>query len=431
VIRERRIRLLGAYFMQIEATGATDVGRKRPGNEDSFLIDESIGLYVVCDGMGGHAAGEVASQRSIEFVADYIRGRKHVIERAHDAPGGYYRVVEMVESAIQFASARLYELACSDSDCRGMGTTMTLLLVVDAKAIMGHVGDSRLYVVRGDEVHQLSTDHTLGNEVRATGGLSEDSIKASHYDHILTRVIGSQKSLQVETLLFDLFDKDICLLCSDGLSNYFGDTDQLKSQIASSDVHATVDSFIDFANQQGGADNITVVALSARSSSNSSAKADSVQRRMTALKKSFLGQGMSESRVIRLLNVSSVVSISSGQTIVIAGQRDTGLYIVLQGSVSLERPDGHCTELGQSDCFGQTSLAGAGRSPVTATVREDAELLYLSRKRFDKLASRIPKLGRQLFKNLADELCRTCSLGSSDSSDWLGDTVDFPSDGPG
>lgn len=134
--------------MKLTVAGKTDRGRRRDQNEDAYLVDESAGLYAVCDGMGGHAAGEVASSKSLEYLTSFLEEHRATMASAHESPGGHYQIVELVESAIQNTCKRIHELACSDPDYRGMGTTMTVLVVVGSKAIMGHVGDSRLYVVR-------------------------------------------------------------------------------------------------------------------------------------------------------------------------------------------------------------------------------------------------------------------------------------------
>ena len=410
--------------MKIESSGATHVGRKREGNEDSFLIDESVGLYIVCDGMGGHAAGEVASRRSIAYAAKYIRDRSRVIENAGSVPGGYSRVVQLVEDAVQFASANIYQTACSDETCRGMGSTMTMLVIVDNKAILGHVGDSRLYVLRGGIVHQLSTDHTLGNELATLGTFSAEGKDANRYSHILTRVIGSQELVQVETLLFDLFPDDLCLLCSDGLSNYLSDPSLVNTIVEGRDVKSSATALLDFANGEGGSDNITTIVLRAMSDVQVCAEVAFVKRRLKALSSSFLGKRMSASRVMRLLNASAVVIGSAGQTITSVGDQNSGVYFVVHGRMSVAPPERPRIEIEANGWFGQTALAGSGTSSVSAKVIEDVELLYISRKRFSDLARRIPKLGRLIYRNLADELCRNLlALQDDDTSDtWLLET---------
>lgn len=416
--------------MNIQSAAATDIGRRRTGNEDAYFIDEALGLYIVCDGMGGHAAGEIASQRSIRFATQYMREHKAVLENASASPGGYFRVVDVVEKAIRHACARLHALACSDSAYHGMGTTMSLLLVMDGKAIMGHVGDSRLYVLRGGQVHQLSTDHTLANELFVAGALSAEEVANGDYNHVLTRSIGTQEAVEVETLLFDLLPNDVCLLCSDGLSNYFADNKQIVECIDTASVEQSARSLVAFANAEGGSDNITAIVVKIPGDAVEDDEAEKVQRQLAALRSNFLCRDLSEGRVMRLLNVSSVVVCPSGQNLVSRGDPDSGLYIVLQGLLSVQMANGTTNQLTKHDFFGHSSLVGDGTALASADVVQDAELLHIPRKEFQRLTQRLPKLGRRLLSSVADELCQNLQeawaktdIDLSDTGEWEPDEL--------
>src|SRR5262249_4804952 len=149
--------------MHITASGQTDVGRQRDHNEDACLIDSDLGLYVVCDGMGGHAAGEVASQETMRLVQEFIRDRQPILIEYSKAPTSEQRlhVVHMVEEAIQEACACVYALAQRDSAKRGMGTTIAMLLAIGEAVVIAHVGDSRVYLIRDQQAYQLTADHSL------------------------------------------------------------------------------------------------------------------------------------------------------------------------------------------------------------------------------------------------------------------------------
>ena len=316
--------------MKIHAFGASDCGQCRESNEDHYLIDESLGLYVICDGMGGHAAGEVAAERSVSLATEYIRNHRDVLENAGDSPDGYFRVLELAEDATQEASQRLYELACSNSAFAGMGTTMTMLLVVNNKAIMAHVGDSRLYMLRRGELHQLSSDHTLANELLQMGGLTPEEAASSRYNHVLTRTIGQQELVQVESLLFDLFPGDTCLLCSDGLSNYFDDPAVLRDPLKEDDLGAVPARLVNFANSRGGDDNISLIVLRAKSDLGDANAADT-QHQLDTLKSTFLCRNLPVSRLMRVLNIASITECAAGRQLLSVGQACDGLYIVLNG----------------------------------------------------------------------------------------------------
>lgn len=251
----------GKITLRVQAYAASDTGLHRESNEDSYIVDDELKLYAVTDGMGGHAAGEVAAEKALGFAADYIRERRAMLRNANEAPDGHFRILQAVEDALEEASLQLYSLGGSDPELAGMGTTMTMLLVVGNKGIMSHVGDSRLYLLRDNKLHLLSSDHTLANEMLQVGGMTSEEANKSRYAHILTRSIGQQEAVQVESLLFDLFPGDVCLLCSDGLSRYMESPDQVTRLLREERLDSVPQKLIEFANLRGGVDNITAVVL--------------------------------------------------------------------------------------------------------------------------------------------------------------------------
>lgn len=413
--------------MKIHAFAASDRGQRRETNEDHYLVDESLGLYVVCDGMGGHAAGEVAAERSVAFAAEFIRERRDVLQTASRSPGGYFRVLELAEAATEEASRRLYDLACSESRCAGMGTTMTMLLIVDNKAVMAHVGDSRLYMLRRGELHQLSSDHTLANEWLRVGGAAHEEALASKYSHVLTRTIGQQELVQVESLLFDLFPGDTCLLCSDGLSNYFDDRDILTDYLASGDLSAMPARLVEFANSRGGADNITLIALRAAANSKSADAAD-IQHRIDVLKSTFLCHGLSVSRLMRVLNIASIIECAAGQRLLSIGQKCDGLYVVLDGRLSVEDDPVLSSDVLPGDCIAESALLQTGTIHASVVADAPSRLLFISGSQFGKLTRRQPKLGNALLRNLGHRLSERLDQIRSSDTIRLGDTATWERD---
>ena len=216
-----------------EAYGLTDVGRKRQHNEDAFAVDPDLGLFVVADGMGGHAAGEVASQRAVEVVRQQLSTDRQVLEDLAQASTSEARAAAaaLVETAIQRACAEVYRLAAADPTKRGMGTTFVCLVLAGTKAIVGHVGDSRVYLLRGGQAHRLTEDHTLIAAQLKAGTLTREQAQASQLRNVITRAVGIQESVQVDTLMVDLLPRDLFLLCSDGLHGYLPD-EELPGVIA-------------------------------------------------------------------------------------------------------------------------------------------------------------------------------------------------------
>ncbi|HEX9507703.1 MAG TPA: Stp1/IreP family PP2C-type Ser/Thr phosphatase, partial [Myxococcales bacterium] len=246
-----------------EAFGLTDVGKKRPHNEDALLVDPELGLYAVADGMGGHAAGEIASKRATEVLRQHILSNRSVLEALVDNPAQEPKqaVVSLVEEAIQRACSDIYRLASADPSKRGMGTTLVCLLVVGTKGVIGHVGDSRIYLLRAGKCHRLTEDHTLVAAQVKAGTLTKEQAAASQFRNVITRAVGIQESVQVDTLTLDLLPEDSFLLCSDGLHGYLeeDELEQIVSDHPSSELPQTL---VALANQRGGRDNITALVVS-------------------------------------------------------------------------------------------------------------------------------------------------------------------------
>src|SRR4051812_24582207 len=209
----------------IKSWARTDVGHKRKHNEDSYLVDEALGLYAVADGMGGHAAGEVASAQAVKSIREALAEGKPVLEAFAKSPTVESReqIASLMERAIHKACADIYAIAGSDMGKRGMGTTVVALLAAGKKAVVGHVGDSRVYLYRNGRAHQLTEDHTIIQEQLKRGLITRDQVATADNKNVITRAVGIQPSVAVDTLVTDLLPGDLFVLCSDGLHGYLAD----------------------------------------------------------------------------------------------------------------------------------------------------------------------------------------------------------------
>jgi protein phosphatase len=225
---------------------ASDTGRKRRHNEDSYVVAPP--LFAVADGMGGAQAGEVASKLAAAALEESDPG----------SLSGPDRLV----SLIQEANRRVYERASSDPSTSGMGTTMTVALVEGQNVTIGHVGDSRAYMVRGKQLEQLTEDHSLVNELLKSGKLSREEAEVHPQRSVITRAVGTDPDVDVDAFVVDATAGDIFLLCSDGLTDMVGDDDILDVVAKSpDDLDRVTKSLVSAANRSGGEDNITVIAF--------------------------------------------------------------------------------------------------------------------------------------------------------------------------
>lgn len=254
--------------MKIQVAAKSDSGLIRENNEDCFYADSSIGLFVVCDGMGGHVAGEVASHKAIEFAVQYL----HAEATSRDMP-----IVsdinfrdswnQLVDDTVAHACEQLITFAKLSPELDGMATTMTLLLIVEDVAFVGHIGDSRLYLKHADITKQLTIDHTLLQEFISENPnwimLNSDVNTIRGFEHILTRCIGRQTDVEVDSFNFQLVDEDVLLLCTNGLSRYFSSEHEIAGFLDMEEPDVCVENLIEFANNSGGRDNITAIVIRA------------------------------------------------------------------------------------------------------------------------------------------------------------------------
>lgn len=257
--------------LRIHGAGVSDVGRKRRSNEDSYSTSDDLRLYVVADGMGGHAAGEVASRLAVESIGRHIAAAHPDLPPTVPSEGSTASLEDpalpvparRVINAIRLANQEIARSVRRDQSMRGMGTTVVLVYVQGKRAYIGSVGDSRAYLVRDGELRQLTDDHTFVNEQVRAGTLTPQEARRHPARNILTRAVGSQDDIEADVIQEDLRPGDQILLCSDGLTTMVEDDEILDRLQRAGDPEAVCQSLIDLANERGGDDNITAVLIQA------------------------------------------------------------------------------------------------------------------------------------------------------------------------
>jgi serine/threonine protein phosphatase PrpC len=252
----------GSLPIRRRSFGMSDIGRRRKTNEDAFFIDDEIGLYVVADGMGGHAAGEVASHEAVDALFGMVKRGLRDFGEPLAGPLSEERAraaCRLMEASVQGATYMVYSMAELDRQKSGMGTTISALLVSGNYAITGQVGDSRIYRVIGDEHEQLTEDHTLIAWQLKQGLITPEEASISPHRNVITRAVGNRDYVEVDTRIVPIERGVRFLLCSDGLHGYLRDEDIVPVTKLGGD--SAVKSFIDLANDRGGKDNITAILL--------------------------------------------------------------------------------------------------------------------------------------------------------------------------
>lgn len=245
------------------SSGLTDVGRVRKHNEDSFLHDDALGLYVVADGLGGHAAGEVASEEAVHQVRAWIRRERGRIDGLITNPYDtdmQNAAEQVVRSAIMSATYLIHSMAEFDDSKAGMGTTLSVLVLLGRVAIIGQVGDSRIYLTRDEQIAQITDDHTLIAAQIREGMITEEEARFAPHRNVITRAVGSHEYVEVDTRVVETVPGDKFLLCTDGLHGYLESEEEVLNYLGFPNDQATK-LLIELANTRGGKDNITAIVV--------------------------------------------------------------------------------------------------------------------------------------------------------------------------
>ena len=250
--------------MKLTYEAVSDVGRKRKGNEDSVFVNPENKLFVVADGMGGHAAGEVASSIAVDSINEFVcaTGGDEEITWPFGLDESISYDGNRLKTAVRFANRKVLEITKEKTEYEGMATTVAAVLVDGATANLAHVGDSRIYLVRAATLSQLTSDHSWVNEQIQSGIISAEQARSHPLRNVVTRALGGRTDLQVDMQSREMEPGDILLLCSDGLTNMLPD-DEIGSLVsqAAGDVKRAARDLVDAANARGGEDNITVLLI--------------------------------------------------------------------------------------------------------------------------------------------------------------------------
>jgi serine/threonine protein phosphatase PrpC/CRP-like cAMP-binding protein len=406
---------------RLEMAAATDPGRTRAQNEDNFLVDPSLGLAVVCDGMGGHAAGGLASAIAVQAFRDAILAAKQLLRDYVDCENApvevtKHEVASLLQLAANAASRAVYQAASHDPQKRGMGTTLVAVLVLNNHAFIVHVGDSRAYISRQGELEQLTRDHNVYNELIRRRKLPAASTAEVAPRNALTRAVGVYEHCEAEALVIDVAEGDRILLCSDGLYRYFdgaeGSTEELRIGLFGDDGQQVVDDLVQRANELGGKDNITAVAVTlGRVGDYDSRVLVSLSAKRRALAQSPLFVLLDERELLRVLSLTEVQSFYPGGVIIEQDTLGSEMYVVLSGSVAVYRAEAKVAELKAGEHFGEMALLRNQPRSAHARAVTLTELLVIPRAAFFSLLRSEPELGMKLLWQftgvLAERLAET------------------------
>jgi serine/threonine protein phosphatase PrpC len=383
--------------MQIKAWGRTDVGCVRQNNEDHFLCDDSLGLYVVCDGMGGHAAGEVASAMACQMLRDKVLELAGTYLHRNKPTTSATRVAltQAMQRGMQAISDAIHQAGNQGNQQRGMGTTCTALWVVDSQhALVAHVGDSRLYLRTEAGCERVTHDHTLVEELVARGLLSAQDARRHPQSHILARALGASTGLAADCFFLAIAPHDAFLICSDGLHAYLPDEQTLAHRLGEHVLGTVGDALINEAKSQGGHDNLTAVLVRL--------EPDVAQPEAGAMSPLWhaVHQALPELTPCQTRRLLAATDRFAGftESTDVASWQQGGLFLVAQGSLTLRPSEGSPTtvKVGQPTLVepgGSGARLGVTPSPACVVAHASAATLRA-------VLGHDPELGARLLRQL-------------------------------
>lgn len=413
--------------MRVDSWALTDVGRARKHNEDGWLIDDQLGLYAVADGMGGHAAGEVASAYGLRCVQEQLVKKKPLLDdfSKNPTPEKRGQILREVELAINVASSAIYHMAQRDKKRHGMGTTLSMLLLVGNKAFMAHVGDSRIYLARASQIHQLSEDHSYLWEQIKKGAITVEEAKRSPFSNVITRAVGITETVQVDTLVFDILPGDTYLCCSDGLHGYIESEAELAQILSGEDGEEIPRRLVGLANARGGKDNITCVTLRVPGDAGDPSAVDVIEK-LDILRRIPLFRHLNYKELVKVLNQTQQNTYQDGEMVIEEQSDGDEFYIILSGEVEVTKGGRPLTVLGPGVHFGEMALVD--RSPRSATVRARGEtrLMSLSRRSFYQLVRTEAVLSSKLLWSFVQVLSHRLRATNEALSDARSEAAAMP-----
>lgn len=395
--------------MKANGYALSDPGLKRTANEDSFLMDEEIGLFVVCDGVGGHVAGGTASKMATQTIRQVMSEGRTILQRYQTDRSLKNRAVVagLLQKAVQTANEQIYRMAEVDVVKRGMCTTVAAMIVLDDYSILAHAGDSRIYLYRSGQVHQLTEDHKYAIEMVKRGMMKPEDAAKSPQANVLTRAVGIQPAVQIDTLQLELADGDLFLLCSDGLHNY-ADRAELKHRLSSNDADKLPAHLVEFAKSRGGADNITAICVKLEMEKAARDDVVDVLKKTEIFGKIPMFRYLGYTEMTKVLSIAHLKHFETNAAVVKQGDPSDEMYILANGETDVLKNNVKIAERKKGDFFGEMgifdnaprSATVVAKTPVVAITLHRKDLLELLRQESQIAVKLLWALNRELNERI-------------------------------
>jgi serine/threonine protein phosphatase PrpC len=378
----------------------SDAGRRRSNNEDACFADDALGLYVVCDGVGGNASGEVASSAAVAALRSFVVAEQPAIAAlatSSNQPDERLnaRLMELVERAVQRACAEVHRRRAESAAHAGMSTTLDCVLRVGSKLVIGHVGDGRIYLLRSGVLYRLTEDHTIIAEQLRAGLMTEAQAAESTMKGVLTRSLGSHASVQVDRLVLEAATGDVLLLCSDGLHGLVRD-DHIAELVRGNAPLDLPRVLVDQANAAGGTDNVSVVAICVVAPT-IDRRSVLARARIEAIGQTPLLASLSYKERVAMLAIATSHRVEAGEVVMREGEVGSDMFVVVRGRLAVSKAGAHIADLGPGGLVGEMAMVDAAPRSATVVAVETTDLISFSHAAMTTLMRAEPALGNKLL----------------------------------
>lgn len=408
--------------MRYISHSSTRVGTHRSANQDVIAIDDELGVYILCDGMGGTAGGGIAATLAAKSCMDYLAARSATLKEIAENKAPSARLIELAQAAVEDANHRVHTHTQEHPELGGSGTTIVVLIVAGNCGVCAHVGDSRLYAFRGKQLLQLTKDHSLAQDLIDRGVLDKANLDTFRFKHVLSRAVGLLPAVSVDTLHFEIIPGDQFVLASDGISsaNASAALASCEANCSASELLTTLTSLAD---QSGADDDISAVVVEASDTESNQeshiARAEELVLKTSVLLDLYLFQSLDLRNILRIVDAAELVSCNQGDIVVAQGEPEVSLYMILDGIFHVEVDGQRIAELSRGNHFGEMALLTSNPRSATVRAATQGRVLRLSADEFHKFVQEHPQDGIRMISALARELSARLKLTNQLHSNHL------------
>jgi len=385
--------------MHIRSWSRTDPGKVREHNEDNYVDNPERGVFAVCDGCGGKAGGQLASGIASDLILEECVRLTQTFSDYRSTSDRELRtqILQQIARIYDECSGAIYARAQENPEVSGMATTAVSMTLMDASGFIGHVGDSRIYLIRRDKIYQLTEDHSFFQKLVNEGKLGPEDYDTFPYKHIISRSVGSEPTVQTDTLFVDLLPNDVYVLCSDGVSDMVKPV-EILSACHYEGPENLVDKLVELSLERGAPDNATAVCIEiGEAPADTDMRSMDFTARLALLSDIELFNMLSDQELAKMLRIVYEQDFANGQRIIQEGTIGDCLYVVAEGEVVISLSDVPLTVIGPGGHFGELALVDQSPRSASAHAQGPCTVLRIEQDDFYRLTQQEPVLANKLL----------------------------------